>query len=117
MSDTDGSEFQMCSDDKLDSEDEARSNSDHGVVQLGAKAMKLYQDEPLAISRLRPRLTGVGYRRAEIENPYSTDIATLESRYEIRYFFLQSMNFPLYICNFSIWISEVSFTQCFPYQR
>ena len=47
MSDTDGSEFQMSSDDKLDSEDEARSNSDHGVVQLGAKAMKLYQDEPL----------------------------------------------------------------------
>ena len=52
MSDTDGSEFQMSSDDKLDSEDEARSNSDHGVVQLGAKAMKLYQDEPLGISRL-----------------------------------------------------------------
>ena len=37
MSDTDGSEFQMSSDDKLDSEDEARSNSDHGVVQLGAR--------------------------------------------------------------------------------
>ena len=52
MSDADGSEFQMSSDDKLDSEDEARFNSDHGVVQLGAKAMKLYQDEPLAISRL-----------------------------------------------------------------
>ena len=52
MSDADGSEFQMSSDDKLDSEDEARSNSDHGVVQLGAKAMKLYQDEPLAISQL-----------------------------------------------------------------
>ena len=52
ISDTDGSEFQMSSDEKLDSEDEARSNSDHGVVQLGAKAMKLYQDEPLAISRL-----------------------------------------------------------------
>ena len=46
MSDADGSEFQMSSDDK------ARSNSDHGVVQLGAKAMKLYQEEPLAISRL-----------------------------------------------------------------
>ena len=52
MSDADGSEFQMSSDDKLDSEDEARFNSDHGVVQLGAIAMKLYQDEPLAISRL-----------------------------------------------------------------
>ena len=52
MSDTDGSEVQMSSDEKLDSEDEASSNSDHGVVQLGAKAMKLYQDEPLAISRL-----------------------------------------------------------------
>ena len=52
VSDTDGSEFQMSSDDKLDSEDEARSNSDHGVVQLGAKAMKLYQDGPLAMSRL-----------------------------------------------------------------
>ena len=52
MSDTDGSEFQMSSDDKLDSEDEARSNSDHGVVKLGAEAMKLYQDKPLAMSRL-----------------------------------------------------------------
>ena len=80
MSDTDGSEFQMSSDDKLDSEDEARSNSDHGVVQLGAKAMKLYQDEPLAVSRRRPRLTGVGYRRAEIENPDSIDIAPPSSQ-------------------------------------
>ena len=52
MSGADGSEFQMSSDDKLDSEDEARFNSDYGVVQLGAKAMKLCQDEPLAISRL-----------------------------------------------------------------
>ena len=44
MSDTDVSEFQMSSDDRLDSDDEARSNSDHKVVQLEAKAMKLYQD-------------------------------------------------------------------------
>ena len=42
MSDTDVSEFQMSSDSRLDSVDEARSNSDHGVAQLGAKAMRLY---------------------------------------------------------------------------
>ena len=42
MSDTDVSEFQMSSDGRLDSEDAARSNSDDGVVQLGAIAMKAY---------------------------------------------------------------------------
>ena len=46
MSDTDVSEFQMSSDDRLDSVDEARSNSDHRVVKLGAIAMKQYQDQP-----------------------------------------------------------------------
>ena len=76
ISDTDVSELQMSSDDRLDSEDEARSNSDHGAVKLGAIAMKLYQDEPLAMSRLRPRMTEVGDRRAEIENPDSIPIAT-----------------------------------------
>ena len=114
MSDADVSEFQMSSDDRLDSEDEARSNSNHGVFQFGAKAMKLYQDEPLAISHLRPRMTEVGDGRVEIENPDSIPIATLKARYEIRYFVLQSMNCPLYIYNFSTSISEVRFTSCFP---
>ena len=63
------------------------------------------------------RMTEVGDGRAEVENPDSTPIATLEPRYKIRYFLLQSMNFPLYTCNFGIWISEVSFTQCFLHQR
>ena len=47
-------------------------------------------------------MTEVGDGRAEAENPDSIPIATLESRYKIRYFLLQSMNFPLYTCNFGI---------------
>ena len=100
MSDADGSEFQMSSDDRLDSVDEARSNSDHGVVQLEAMAIRLYQDEPLAISRIGQRMTAVGNGRAEIKNPGS--ITMPPSSPDMRKFLLQSMNFPLYICNFSI---------------
>ena len=84
MSNTDVSRFQMSFDDRLGPEDQARSNSDHGVVRLGAIALKPYHDEPLAISRLRPIMAEVVNGRAENDNLDSIPIATLESGYEIR---------------------------------
>ena len=78
--------FQVSSDERLDSEDESESYSDYGNVQLGAIAMKPYQDKPrrtMGISQLRPRLAEVGDGWAGNEDIDGIPIATLESRYEI----------------------------------
>ena len=45
-SDIDVSEFQVSPGERLDSEDKSGTNSNYGVVQLGAMATEPCQDEP-----------------------------------------------------------------------